>query len=124
MVMGDDVLTQIDRNVNINKPACLGALETLSDKDYVQNSVIKTLKERAFLEENLLKLGLEVYKSEANFLLVKTDILDLALILREKGILIEDLSRFWLNGYYRISVGNREENKSLIEAIQAYTTIQ
>jgi histidinol-phosphate aminotransferase len=118
MVMGDDVLEQIDKAVYINKPACFGAVKALSHREYMEISVVNTLKERKFLEKELSGKGLKVFASKANFVLVKTDISNFAFALQEKQILIEDLSRFWLNGYYRISVGSREENESLIKAIE------
>lgn len=118
MIMGNAILEKIDRGVDINKPAFVGALEVLKDQKYTQKCVLNMLNERKFIEESLKKVGLKVYKSEGNFLLVQTKISDFSLRLREKGILIEDLSRFWLDGYYRISIGNREENKKLIEEIK------
>jgi histidinol-phosphate aminotransferase len=104
--------------VAINRPAFVGALEVLRNKDYIKECISKTLNERNFVKDNLIDLGLKVYESEANFLLIKANILDLALQLRKKEILIEDLSQFWLDGYYRISIGNSEENKKLIDEIK------
>lgn len=122
MIMGDALSKKIDRGIDINKPACVGALQVLKDKNYIQNCIDKTLNERKYVEERLTKEGLKVYKSEANFLLVQTKISDFAFKLREKEILIEDLSQFWLNGYYRISIGNREENEKLINEIKKMST--
>lgn len=118
MLMGDDILEGIDRGIHINRSDCFGALEALADKEYVRNSILNNHKEREYIQNGLREKGMEVFNSEANFLLVKTEDQNFALALREKGILIEDLSRFWLNGYYRISVGSRKENKSLIRAIK------
>jgi histidinol-phosphate aminotransferase len=118
MVMGNNILEKIDKAVDINRPAFVGALEALKNKDYIKECISKTLNERNFVKDNLIDLGLKVYESEANFLLVKANILDLALQLGKKEILIEDLSQFWLDGYYRISIGNSEENKKLIDEIK------
>lgn len=122
MIMGNSILEKIDKGIDINKPAFVGALEVLKDKEYIQNCIDKTLNEKKFLEESLIEVGLNVYKSEANFLLVQTKIQDFSLKLKESGILIEDLSRFWLNGYYRITIGNKEENEKLINEIKKMST--
>lgn len=118
MIMGDAILNKLTQRVMINKPACKAALVMLSHKDKVDDFVKQTLLERSFLESSLLKLNFDVYKSAANFLLVKTNQIDFASKLSKMGILIEDLSKFWLNGYYRISVGTRAENTQLIEAVK------
>jgi len=118
MVAGDNILEKVDQVVDINRPAFLGALEVLKNKDYIKEDISEALIQRNFVKKSLIDLGLKVYESEANFLLVKADLLDLALQLRKKEILIEDLSGFWLDGYYRISIGNSEENKKIIDEIK------
>ena len=66
--------------------------------------------------------GLEVSPSETNFILFKSDNLELQKKLLEKGIIyfvhavIEGLGQ----GYYRIAVKNRETNDVLINAINQY----
>lgn len=74
---------------------------------------IKT--ERKFLEEGLRQKGLQVFLSEANFLMVYSDG-DLYEKLLAKGILIRDCSNFrgLGKGFYRIAVKNREENEILL----------
>jgi len=118
MVAGDFFVKVIGKTVDINRPAFVCAMEALRDERHMRESVSKTLEEREYLEYRLRELGFDVYKSQANYLCVRSEIADLALRLREKGILVEDLSREWFDGYFRISIGGRDENSRLLEEIE------
>lgn len=119
MVAGDTFLTALDSNdILINRPACAAALAALEDKAYALGCVSMTVSERDRLAFGLAELGLEVFPSEANFLLVRTVIPDFALYLRKAGFFVGDLSISWLPGFYRISVGSREENNALMKVIE------
>lgn len=74
------------------------------------------LKERKFLEKGLRQKGLQVFSSEANFIMVYSDG-DLYEKLLAKGILIRDCGNFrgLGKGFYRIAVKSREENEILLE---------
>lgn len=102
----------------VTRPGCAAAIAALEEKGHMQKNVQIVLSERDFLKENLKKLDIEVFDSEANYLLVRTNIADFALRLRNTGILIEDFSQAWVEGYYRITVGKRQENLAFIHAIQ------
>lgn len=74
------------------------------------------LKERKFLEKGLRQKGLQVFSSEANFIMVYSEDALYEKLLA-KGILIRDCGNFrgLEKGFYRIAVKNREENEILLE---------
>lgn len=117
MVMGDYILEFVENGVDINRPSCVGAIEALEGREYLDDSVSKTLDERKYLMEKLAHLDIQVYESETNHILVKTTIPDFSLRLGQKDVLVQDLSSCWLDGYFRISVGNRSENEKLLKAV-------
>lgn len=86
---------------------------------YIERTVRLIKKERAYLEEQLKRLGITVFLSETNFLLLHTK-LPLYEELLKKKILIRDCGNFrgLTNGYYRIAVKSRGENARLIRAIR------
>jgi L-threonine-O-3-phosphate decarboxylase len=92
--------------------ACAG------DLSYAKKTAEYIKKERQFLSEGLKKLGIMVFESEANFLLVYTDI-PLYERLLQKKILIRDCSNFrgLSRGYYRIAVKQRKDNERLLKVI-------
>ncbi len=76
-------------------------------------------KERAYLKEQLERLGITVFPSETNFLLVHTKLPLYEELLKKKS-LIRDCGNFrgLENGYFRIAVKSRGENVRLLRAIR------
>jgi histidinol-phosphate aminotransferase len=64
------------------------------------------------------KLGLKVYNSYTNFILIYSEIDNLAEKLKEKGILVKDVSFQMGKGYIRVSIGDSETNKYFIEILK------
>ena len=98
-------------------PALLAAIETLKNIETTQKNIIRIIKEKQRISPLLKEIGLEVFSSKTNFLLVKSKIPDLAHKLLHKNVQIHDLSGYWLSNYYRISIGRFDENEILLNAI-------
>lgn len=75
--------------------------------------------ERAWLEENLTRIGVRWFPSTVNYLLLKSPY-PLFELLLQKQILIRDCSNYkgLKKGYYRIAVKQREENEKLLKALE------
>lgn len=103
---------------NLSVFAQEAGIACVKEKAFVEQTVEYVQKERAFLTEQLQKMGLEVFVGEGNFILVYTE-KPLYELLLERGILIRDCQNFkgLTKGYYRIVVKNREENKILLREI-------
>ena len=103
---------------NLSVFAQKAGIACVKEKAFVVQTVKYVQKERAFLTEQLQKMGLEVFAGEGNFILVYTE-KPLYELLLERGILIRDCQNFkgLVKGYYRIAVKNREENKILLREI-------
>ena len=76
-------------------------------------------EENIYLSDEIRKTGIEVFDSEANFLLLYSE-KNLYEELLEKQILIRDCSNFrgLKNGFYRIAVRTHRENQALISALR------
>ena len=81
--------------------------------DYVKN--IKEEREKIY--KALVNLGVKAYKSSANFVFFKSDIDNLQKKLVDKDVLIRKFSGK-LDGYYRVSVGTKEQNEKFLEAFK------
>ena len=94
------------------------AAEVLESAAYLTDSVQMIKQEREYLTEKLGKLGIKVYRSDTNYLLLKSEP-DLYEKLLERGILIRKCANF--SGldetYFRIAVKDHEENEELIKII-------
>ncbi len=93
-------------------------IEALKNRGYMKENVKKIIDERERMKEKLKNLGFEVFESDANFILIRSKISDLNEKLKERGILIRDLSYEWLSRFYRITVGKRNDNDLLLYSVR------
>lgn len=100
------------------QPSVYAAIEALKEPGYMEQNTKKIIKERGRIKNELEKIGCDVFPSNTNFLLIKSNIPDLAEELREHSILIKDLSGNWLSGFYRISIGLSKENNLFLSAMR------
>ena len=104
---------------NVSTPAQVAGTAALRAQDYLPESVAHIERERTFLTERLRVLGITVYPSQANYLLIRTQV-PLYDLLRGRGILIRACDNYiGLDGtYFRICVKHRDEELALLEAIE------
>jgi histidinol-phosphate aminotransferase len=116
-----NVLNKVKPPYNINQAAQDLVLEALDNIGQVNEWIRETVVERDKLAAGLIDLPqvLEVYPSDANFLLARTtDAKGIYNHLVEKGIIVRDRSKVELcNGCLRITVGTPEENTVLLATI-------
>lgn len=104
---------------NVSIPAQAVGAAALDEEAYVDKarSLIRT--ERAFLKEELAKLGFTVYASKANYIFFRgpEGLLEKALA---RQVLIRSCANYpGLDGrYYRVSVRLHDENLQLLEALR------
>jgi len=90
------------------------AIAALNAPGYMKRNVHRIIKERERVWSTLIKLGVHVYSSSANFLLMKAGVPDAAEKFKEIGVLVSDLSNQLPPGFIRVSIGTREENDAFI----------
>lgn len=126
-IMADcEIIRSINRhlpewNVSVmGAEAIKGCIEILEDGSYLNELRDAVSVEREYLVCELRSLGIEVYESQVNFLLIKTE-QNIYEELKKRGILIRDCSDYTGldRGYYRIAVMSREKNVRLVESIRA-----
>ena len=120
-----EILNKVKPPYNINQATQDLALEALKNIQKVNEWIKITVAERERLSSELAKLSLviEVYPSDANFILVKvTDAQKTYNDLVDKGIIVRDRSKVSLcEGCLRITVGTVEENNELISVLTNQT---
>jgi histidinol-phosphate aminotransferase len=114
-------LNKIKPPYNINVLTERKALEELNKIDKIKKNIDLVLNQRKLLISCLEKLDFidKIYKSDANFLLVKVDNADFRYNqLLEKGIIVRNRSNQPLcQNCLRITIGTENENKSLIKIL-------
>ena len=114
-------LNKIKPPYNINVLTERKALDELNKIDEIKKNIDLVLNQRKLLVSCLEKLDFieKIYKSDANFLLVKVDNADFRYNqLLEKGIIVRNRSNQPLcQNCLRITIGTENENKSLIKIL-------
>ena len=114
-------LNKIKPPYNINVLTERKALEELNKIDEIEKNISIVLNQRNLLVSCLEKLDFvkKIYKSDANFLLVKVDNADLRYNqLLENGIVVRNRSNQPLcQNCLRITIGTKNENNSLIKTL-------
>ena len=97
----------------------MAGAECLKHFDYIDEAVKLIRWERDFLQDELKKLSLKTFSSDANYILFKSKNYDLAKELLEYKIMIRDCSDYvgLDKGFYRIAVKQHNENEGLILAL-------
>ena len=95
-------------------PSLCAAMEALRQPDYMRANVRRIVEERERLWQILDELGVRVYPSNTNFLLLKTEVPDLVSRLRDVGVLVSDVSNQLPPGFVRVTVGTPKENNTFV----------
>ena len=103
---------------NVSVPAQAAGAAALDEEAYVEEARALIRKERAFLKEELEKLGFRVFDSKANYIFFRGPA-GLQKKTLEKQVLIRDCSNYrgLEEGYYRVAVRRHEENLCLLDAL-------
>lgn len=119
-----EVMNKVKPPYNINEASQQLALQALQNVDQVNAWIKETLSERDKLVLQLKNYDfvLDIYPSDANFILVKTtDPRGIYNYLVQNGIIVRDRSRIELcEGALRITIGTPEENAKLINSLQSF----
>ena len=119
-----EVMNKVKPPYNINEASQELALKALQNVAQVNDWIKETLAQRDKLVLNLKNFDfvLDIYPSDANFILVKTtDPKAIYNFLVERGIIVRDRSKIDLcEGSLRITVGTPTENDILLNTLQEY----
>lgn len=119
-----EVMNKVKPPYNINEASQELALKALENVDLVKQWIKEILNQRDRLVLTLKNFDfvLDIYPSDANFILVKTTApKDIYNFLVDKGIIVRDRSKVDLcEGCLRITVGTPAENDVLLENLQQF----
>jgi histidinol-phosphate aminotransferase len=102
---------------NLNLLGEAGAVAALDDREHVERTLAAVHEGARFLTRELRELGLEVWPSDANFLLVRAGAGAYEGLLRQ-GVIVRPLSGFGLPEHLRVTIGTKEQNERLVAALR------
>ncbi len=115
-----EIMNRVRQPFNVNALAQKAAIESLSDKNYIEESISQNTKERLYLCESLSSIGVEYIPSQGNFICINTKITGKNVFesLLKKGVIVRPIDIYEMPTYIRVSVGNRNENNIFIEKLE------
>lgn len=98
-------------------------ISALKCTEYVEDTKTYVQNERKFLASQLTKLGIRVFPSDTNYLLVKSQ-LDLYDLLLKENILIRDCSNYvgLDTHYFRVGIKKHQDNLILVDTLKKILT--
>ncbi|MGF7077955.1 histidinol-phosphate aminotransferase [Mucilaginibacter sp. UYCu711] len=119
-----EVMNKVKPPYNINESSQQLALKALANVEQVNGWIKETLlqRDKLVLALKAFDFVLDIYPSDANFILVKTtDPKGIYNFLVQKGIIVRDRSKIDLcEGSLRITVGTPAENETLIDTLKNF----
>lgn len=114
-------LIKVKDSYNVNAATLAAAVEAIKDQKHLKDNVQKIKQQRQRLTDELISMGFSVHKSFTNFVLAvwhKGDAQWIYNSLAERNIFV----RYWktddLKDKLRITVGTKQQNDKLIEALK------
>jgi len=105
---------------SVNSIAMVAAEAALDDREFVNNYVKEVEESKKYVANELMKLGIRVFPSEANFVIANFgEICDKVYEkLKERGILVRNRTNYpLLKNCLRIGIGTKEQSRQLLAEI-------
>ena len=106
----------------MDRLALVGAVAAFEDDAYFQSTCRKVIESREKLTAEMQRLEFEVQPSSANFIFARhpqRDAGELALALRERGVIVRHFKQARIDQHLRITIGTPEQNGVLLAALGA-----
>jgi len=99
-------------------PSVIAGIKALEHQDYMEDYINEVETEKKRIISFASKLGITVYPSYTNFLLMKTELQNITEKLAEGGILVHDASNQLGSDYFRVTIGSKKENDLFLDSLK------
>lgn len=121
-----DVLNLVRGPFNVSAPAMAAGLAALDDVAFTDKARAHNDTWRAWTQDKLRALGLEVPESACNFVLVRfpaaggRDAKAADAFLKERGIIVRRVAAYGLPDCLRVTIGLEDEMRAVVDALTAF----
>lgn len=119
-----DVLNRVRGPFNVTAPALVAGEAALADQAFVARNREHNRNERAFVSQQLARLGVSYTPSVGNFILAHFPpgagrrASDVHAALKKEGVIVREVGAYGLGDHLRISIGPADANRRFIEALE------
>ncbi len=117
-----DVLNRVRGPFNVSAPAIMAGAEAVRDTEFTEKTKQFNDYWLAWTIKNIAALGLKVYPSIANFVLVEfsagnKNAQNANAFLAERGLIVREVGGYGLPDCLRITIGLEEDNRAVVAAL-------
>jgi histidinol-phosphate aminotransferase len=104
----------------LNTLSMEAAIAAMQDDEFLERTVSLIHKEKQYLYKELDTIGLEYWKTQANFILVRPQMTPLQFEAKmiEDGVMVRPLVGFGAPDCVRVTIGTHEANETFINALK------
>ncbi len=102
----------------LSRSSIYATIEALRDTKYVKKNVKRVIEERERVRRQASQIGVRVYPSNTNFLLMSTNVPYTSRKLKKLGVTVSDLSGQLSPEFIRVSIGTKEENDAFLSSLR------
>jgi histidinol-phosphate aminotransferase len=115
------VMERLRESFNVNGPALAACEAALGDEAHLVSACARNAEQRVALSAALRERGLRVFPSQTNFVLVEfgADTARIEAELIARGVVLRPMGGYGLGDCLRITVGDADENRRLLAALDA-----
>lgn len=123
-----DAINRLRGPFNVSGVGMEAAIAALQDREFLAAAVAHNTRARAWFSQKLTELGLKVYPSGGNFVLVefpaqgKTSAKANEFLL-SRGIIVRDVANYGLPRHLRITIGKDEEIELVVAALAEFLAL-
>ncbi len=103
---------------NLSVTQLAAAEAALSNPDYMRRVVEHVQAERERVATRASAMGVKVYESYTNFLLMKTGVPKIDELIAKHGVVVKRITALG-EDYIRVTIGKRDENDKFLDALEA-----
>ncbi len=113
-------LHRVRQPFNVNQLAQVAAIAAIKDSEFYGSTLQGVREGKAWLQEEVEKIGCTSYSSQTNFFLidVKGDAAALYEAMLHKGVIVRSMKAYGYSNVIRVTVGTTEENQRFLHTLQ------
>ncbi|MFX1566925.1 MAG: pyridoxal phosphate-dependent aminotransferase [Promethearchaeota archaeon] len=100
-------------------PSVVAGIKALEHQKYMQDYIDEIAIEKRRVANIVSELGISVYSSYTNFLLMKTEVKNISEKLAEHGVIVHDASNQLSSEYFRVTIGSEKENNFFLDVLKS-----
>lgn len=119
-----EYLTKLTKPFSTNRIALEAGIAAVKDTAFLQKSVDHVHKAKKYLYTELDRLGVKYWKTEANFILIKTDQepAELESFMVTQGVMVRPVNYFGADGCTRVTISTDEGNEAFVKALELFVS--